>query len=170
KKINQACTWQGKLTYAQNEASKAVEEAVLEEREQLIWAVTGAGKTEILFKGINRALSQGKRVCISTPRSDVVRELLPRIQEAFANIPVQALYGNSRDREGTAQLMITTTHQLIRFREAFDLLIIDEIDAFPYHHDKSLQFATNRAVKKVSSKIYLTATPRKNLKRKVRLK
>src|SRR5699024_1563318 len=111
--------------------------------------------------------SQGKRVCIATPRADVVRELLPRIQRAFAKIPVQGLYGKSRDREGTSQLIISTTHQLVRFSNAFDVIIIDEIDAFPYHHDQSLQFATNRAAKRSSTKIYLTATPRQNLKYKL---
>lgn len=170
KKHEDACTWKGELTFAQNQAALEVEKAVIEEREQLIWAVTGAGKTEILFPAINRALSQGKRICIATPRADVVRELLPRIQAAFKKIPVQALYGNSRDREGTAQIIIATTHQLIRFKQAFDLLIIDEIDAFPYHNDKTLQFATNRAVKDTSSKIYLTATPRQALKEKLVMK
>jgi len=170
KKHDDACTWKGELTFAQNKAAIEVEKAVIEEREQLVWAVTGAGKTEILFPAINRALAQGKRICIATPRADVVRELLPRIQQAFKKIPVQALYGNSRDREGTAQLIIATTHQLIRFKRAFDLIIIDEIDAFPYHNDKTLQFATNRAVKDVSAKIYLTATPRQALKEKLAMK
>lgn len=160
---NDACTWQGELTPAQNRAANQVVKAIDNQNELLVWAVTGAGKTEILFKGITLALSQGKRICITTPRADVVRELLPRIQRAFSAVKVQGLYGKSRDREGTAQLIIATTHQLIRFHRAFDVIIIDEIDAFPYHQDPSLQFATNRAAKPDSTKIYLTATPRQDL-------
>lgn len=167
KQQKQTCTWQGELTFAQSKAADAVKEAVLNQTEQLVWAVTGAGKTEILFKGIELALAQGKRICIASPRADVVRELLPRIQEAFAQVPVQGLYGKSRDREGTAQLIIATTHQLIRFKNAFDVMIIDEIDAFPYHNDEVLHYVTNRATKQISTKIYLTATPRQNLKNKL---
>lgn len=168
--INDACSWDGSLTFAQAKAARKVKEAVRNEKELLVWAVTGAGKTEILFKGIELALAQGKRVCIASPRADVVRELLPRIQAAFKGVTVQGLYGSSRDREGTAQLIIATTHQLIRFYNAFDVLIIDEIDAFPYHYDETLQYATNRAVKERSTKIYLTATPRKKLKQQLKLK
>lgn len=169
-KQNQSCTWNGTLTFAQQAASSAVETAIKDNDELLIWAVTGAGKTEILFKGIELALSKGKRVCIATPRADVVRELLPRVQQAFQSIHVQGLYGKSRDREGMSQLIIATTHQLIRFKDAFDVLIIDEIDAFPYHHDETLQFVTNRAAKSLSAKIYLTATPRQSYKNKIKLK
>src|SRR5699024_9107529 len=94
------CTWRGELTPAQNEAANQVVNAIEQKVEQLVWAVTGAGKTEILFKGIALALSQGKRICITTPRADVVRELLPRVQSAFSKVKVQGLYGKSRDREG----------------------------------------------------------------------
>src|SRR5699024_11472258 len=77
-----------------------------------------------------------KRVCIATPRADVVRELLPRLQEAFSTVPIEALYGGSKDKEATAQIILSTTHQLLRFQDAFDVLIIDEIDAFPYHRSE----------------------------------
>lgn len=161
------CTWTGKLTTAQQRAAEEIIETITDSGKLLIWAVTGSGKTEMLFPGIATALKNGKRVCIATPRADVVRELLPRLQDAFQQIHIQALYSGSRDNDGTAQLIIATTHQLLRYRHAFDVLIIDEIDAFPYHHDESLQFAATRAVKKVASLIYLTATPRKELRKQV---
>lgn len=124
-------------------------------------AVCGSGKTEMLFPGITEALKMGKRICIATPRADVVKELLPRLQQAFADIHIQGLYGGSRDNDGTAQIIIATTHQLFRYKKAFDVMIIDEIDAFPFHADPSLPFATNRAQKLDCTTIYLTATPRK---------
>lgn len=159
-KMINPCSWTGTLTKAQENAAGKIVDAVSQGEELLVWAVTGAGKTEMLFPGITKALEQGKRVCISTPRADVVRELLPRLQQAFASIHIQGLFSGSRDNDGTAQLIIATTHQLLRYRHAFDVLIIDEIDAFPYHHDASLQFAANRAKKENASLIYLTATPR----------
>ncbi|MEI3613839.1 DEAD/DEAH box helicase [Pseudogracilibacillus sp. SO30301A] len=148
------------MTKAQENAAEKIVDAISEGKELLIWAVTGAGKTEMLFPGITKALEQGKRVCIATPRADVVRELLPRLQQAFSSVQIQGLFSGSRDNDGTAQLIISTTHQLYRYRRAFDVLIIDEIDAFPYHHDASLQFAADRAKKENAALIYLTATPR----------
>ena len=52
-----------------------VVEAIRHSESLLVWAVCGAGKTEVLFAGINRALLAGKRVCLATPRTDVVLEL-----------------------------------------------------------------------------------------------
>ena len=56
-------------------------------------------KTEMLFYGIEEALQKEERVCIATPRTDVVLELVPRLQEVFPSINVAALYGGSVDRE-----------------------------------------------------------------------
>lgn len=157
------CTWEGELTIEQDKAAKRIVTAASnQESELLVWAVAGAGKTEMLFPGINDALKCGKRICIATPRADVVRELLPRIRQAFSNVAVQGLFSGSKDKDGTAQIIISTTHQLIRYQAAFDLVIIDEIDAFPFHADPSLAFAANRAKKPKSTTIYLTATPRQN--------
>src|SRR5699024_9007844 len=134
--------------------------------ELLVWAVCGAGKTEMLFKGITAAIQDDKRICIATPRADVVRELYPRFKEAFPNTAMEALYADSKDRSEIGQLIITTTHQIIRYQQAFDIMIIDEIDAFPFHHDPNLATLANRACKKDATKIYLTATPRPEQKRR----
>lgn len=160
--IDDPCTWQGKLAHNQLQASQRILKAIHNnEKHLLVWGVCGAGKTEMLFPGLTEAIKQGKRVCIATPRTDVVRELLPRLSKAFTPVEIQGLYGGSKDKDGTAQLIIATTHQLLRFQSTFDVMIIDEIDAFPYHADASLPFATNRAVKETGTTIYLTATPGK---------
>jgi len=165
------CTWEGNLTLLQQQAAERIITAVKQkEKELLIWAVCGAGKTEMLFPGISEALKQGMRVCIASPRADVVRELKPRLQQAFKPVTVQALYGGSEDKDGTAQLLIATTHQLLRFQQAFDMMIIDEIDAFPFHADPSLPYAAGRAKKPASTTVYLTATPRKQHQTLIRQK
>lgn len=151
--------WEGTLSEGQQTASKLVVQAVNENKEYLIWAVCGAGKTEVLFEGIDAALSSGKRVCLATPRTDVVLELTPRLRKVFPNIKVASLYGGSEDRHLNTTLTITTTHQLLRFYQAFDTVILDEVDAFPYSVDSSLQYAVNQARKPISSIVYLTATP-----------
>lgn len=151
--------WSGSLSDGQQVASERVVEAISHNEELLVWAVCGAGKTELLFKGIEVAFASGKRVCIATPRTDVVLELTPRLQTVFSSIPIASLYGGSDDRHQLSPLTITTTHQLLRFYQAFDVMIVDEVDAFPYSVDPMLQYAVRNARKADSSLIYLTATP-----------
>lgn len=57
-----------------------------------------------------------------------------------------------------APLVIASCHQLLKFHQAFDLLIIDEVDAFPFVDDAILYYAASRSRKEDSSLIYLTAT------------
>ncbi|WP_323125806.1 DEAD/DEAH box helicase [Gracilibacillus oryzae] len=162
------CHWEGSLTRHQLQAAEAIQKAAtLTGQELLIWAVCGAGKTEMLFPGITTAIKEGKSICLATPRADVVRELYPRFQEAFPNTEIEALYGGTEERTGTGQLVIATTHQLIRYHQAFDLMIIDELDAFPYHTDKDLHKLSQRAKKSHATTIYLTATPRKKEQRRI---
>ncbi|WP_240620107.1 DEAD/DEAH box helicase [Peribacillus acanthi] len=151
--------WEGTLSNPQSIASQQVVEAVHNLITLLVWAVCGAGKTEVLFQGIALALSQGKRVCITTPRTDVILELAPRLRNAFPETSIAVLYGGSEEKHIHAQLILSTTHQLLRFYQAFDLTIIDEVDAFPYTADESLQFAVEKARKPQSTHILLTATP-----------
>lgn len=162
------CQWNGQLTPDQSIAANRIVQAITnKERELLIWAVTGAGKTEMLFPGITKSLQLGLRICIATPRVDVVRELYPRLKQAFNNIDIEALYGGSKDKSGSAQLVIATTHQLLRYKFAFDVLVIDEIDAFPYDADPTLPVVTKRSVKPSGTLIYLTATPSKADQRRI---
>jgi competence protein ComFA len=160
--------WRGELSDGQQVASDRVVEAIIGNKEFLVWAVCGAGKTELLFKGIETALNEGKRVCIATPRTDVVLELTPRLQAVFPSIKIVSLYGGSDDRHQFSPLTITTTHQLLRFFQAFDVMIVDEVDAFPYSVDPMLQFAVKNARKDSSSLIYLTATPSRKWQRECR--
>lgn len=151
--------WEGTLSDGQQNASNLAVEAARQNTSLLVWAVCGAGKTEVLFKAIETSIAAGKRVCLATPRTDVVLELTPRMRSAFPGVKITSLYGGSEDRHTFAQLTIATTHQLLRFHQAFDTMILDEVDAFPYTMDESLQYAAERARKPVSSIIYLTATP-----------
>lgn len=160
--------WTGTLSPGQQHASNTVMESIKANKELLVWAVCGAGKTEVLFEGIHHALAMQKRVCIATPRTDVVLELSPRLQAIFPTIEVASLYGGSEDRQKYSPLTITTTHQLLRFYKAFDTIILDEVDAFPYSVDEALQYAVNHARKDMSSLIYLTATPNEQWQKECR--
>lgn len=131
----------------------------------LIWAVTGAGKTEMIFPLLQSILDAGGRVLVAAPRRDVVLELAPRLSKAFPAETVVTLYGGSPDRWKRGSITLATTHQLLRFKRAFDLVVIDEIDAFPYHNDPMLDFAAKGACKTGGKYIYLSATPPTPLQR-----
>lgn len=163
-------TWKGELSEQQKAASCDIVDAIDHADTRLIWAVTGAGKTEMLFKGIEKALRTKKRVCIASPRVDVCLELAPRLKQAFQEVPQVLLYGKAEEAYRYTQLVICTTHQLLRFKQAFDVLIVDEIDAFPFHSDKSLQFAAGKAKKQSAAVLYLSATPSKQMRRDIQKK
>lgn len=108
----------------------------------------------MIFSVVRDCLQNGGRLAISSPRIDVCRELYPRINEVFPEEETLLLYGDSEQKYRYNALTICTTHQLLHFYQAFDLLIIDEVDAFPYEGDKTLAFAQKNALKK-RWKIYL---------------
>ena len=131
------------------------------DKEHLVWAVTGAGKTEMIFELICTALEAGGRVGLAAPRIDVCNELAPRIKEAFPKEEVTVLHGLTDGTYKRTALTIATTHQMLRFYHAFDVLIVDEVDAFPYSNSDMLQFAVHRAVKPTGRLVFMTATPSK---------
>ncbi|RIE02054.1 helicase-related protein [Cohnella faecalis] len=141
------------------------ERSRLSGRTFLLWAVTGAGKTEMIFPLIDSVLASGGRVLIATPRRDVVLELAPRLSKAFPDAKRAVLYGGSADKFANAELTLATTHQLLRFQGAFDLVLIDELDAYPYHNNPMLHYAAAKAGKKAGATVLLSATPPAELKR-----
>ena len=163
-------TWKGKLSPLQQQASEKISRGMAAHVQQLLWAVTGAGKTEMMFAGIAAAIERGERIGIASPRVDVCLELFPRLKAAFANCDIALLHGRQELPYHYAQLTICTTHQLLRFYHAFDNLIIDEVDAFPYAANASLLYATKQAIKENGGCLYLTATPGDALLREIKSK
>lgn len=162
-KNNGGLTWEGQLTPLQQKISDGLVQNYQQKKNSLVHAVTGAGKTETLFRLIAQCMQNGQRVCIATPRIDVVNELFPRFKAAFAEIEIGKYHGREYKEPGLEQLTICTTHQLMKFYHAFDLLVIDEVDSFPYVGDPQLHFAAKNAVKKDGVRVYLTATPTPDL-------
>ncbi|MBB6021654.1 late competence protein required for DNA uptake (superfamily II DNA/RNA helicase) [Paenibacillus sp. JGP012] len=135
----------------------------------LLWAVTGAGKTEMIFPLLQHTLDHGGKALVATPRRDVVLELAPRLAKAFPDTSLATLYGGSMERWKDAQLTLATTHQLMRFYHGFDLVIIDELDAYPYHNDPMLAHAAAASCKPDGHFVYLSATPPARLQREAAL-
>ncbi|WP_051533970.1 DEAD/DEAH box helicase [Desulfitibacter alkalitolerans] len=125
----------------------------------LVWAACGAGKTEVSFPCIADALKRGCKVLFAVPRKDTIIDIEKRVRKCFSGVEIAALYGGSGERFKRADLILATTHQVLRFYEAFHLVILDEVDAFPYHGSTMLYNALNRALHPRGKIIYMTATP-----------
>ena len=147
-----------KLSDEQEKISTEVTENYKKGIDTLINAVCGAGKTELVYKVIAYALSNRKTVGFAIPRRDVVIELFPRIKSAFPHNSVVMVYGGNTNAL-TADIVLLTTHQLYRYENFFDLLIIDEIDAFPYKNNLLLEKMFTRSLRGRS--VMMSATPSK---------
>ncbi|NLM36610.1 MAG: DEAD/DEAH box helicase, partial [Firmicutes bacterium] len=137
-----------------------------ETRTMLVWAVCGAGKTEVVFPVIQAALAEGKRVLLTVPRREIVQELSVRVKKYFPGLAFSLLYGGHKEEVPGSLLVVATTHQLLRFTAYFDLVIVDEADAFPLYNNPMLNAALDRVVKPMGKQIYLTATPDRSWRRR----
>lgn len=156
--------WKGKLTPYQDDVSKGMLEGIDAKKDLLIHAVTGAGKTEMIYQSVSKIIDDGGCVCLASPRIDICLELYKRLSRDFS-CPITLLHGDSEPYK-RAPLIIATTHQLLKFYQAFDLLIIDEVDAFPFVDNAVLYHAVDRAIKPNRTKIFLTATSTDELDKK----
>ena len=158
--------WRGQLTPFQEKVSEGLLQAVDKQEPTLVHAVTGAGKTEMIYQVVAKVINDGGSVCLASPRIDVCLELYKRLQNDFA-CRIALLHGESEPYFRTP-LVVATTHQLLKFHHAFDLLIVDEVDAFPYVDNSVLYYAVNQCVKEDGLRIFLTATSTDELDKKVR--
>ena len=158
--------WSGQLTPFQERVSMGLLQAVDKKEPSLVHAVTGAGKTEMIYQVVAKVINRGGAVCLASPRIDVCLELYKRLQSDFT-CKISLLHGESEPYFRTP-LVVATTHQLLKFYQAFDLLIVDEVDAFPYVDNPLLYHAVNNCVKESGLKIFLTATSTDELDNKVK--
>lgn len=164
--VNSCLTWKGKLTDWQQMISDGLVENVGKRQATLVHAVTGAGKTEMIYYTVASVIDKGGAVCLASPRIDVCIELYKRLQNDFS-VPISLLHGES-DPYFRTPLVVATTHQLLKFYQAFDLVLIDEVDAFPYADNPMLYRAADNAVKEDGVQVFLTATSTDELDRKVK--
>lgn len=147
-----------RLTNRQVLASKFIFSNIIMKSDCLIHAVCGAGKTEITFPSISSVLKNNKFVCFAIPRIDILYEVYERLKEYFPKTKICIL--NSKEKSVQhGQLYVMTTNQIIKFKGAFDLIIVDEIDAFPFESNIKYDYGVQNAKTKCGSVIYLTSTP-----------
>ena len=145
-----------KLTVYQKEVSDQILSLTKQGKSLLVNAVCGAGKTELVYATIKYYLEQRKRVGFAISRRQVVLQLAQRLQADFPNLKViPVCQDHTKDIWG--DLIICTAHQLYRYPRYFDLLILDEPDAFPFKGNEVLRNIANNSCK--GNFIYLSATP-----------
>jgi len=158
--------WKGKpeldyeLTNAQKKASHKALSYLKQGKDVFVYAATGAGKTEITFESICYYLALGKKVAFAISRRQVVLEIAQRLRKAFKDLSVVEVaqdYTSITDGD----LIVCTMHQLYRYPYGFDLLILDEVDAFPYAGNQLLEQIVQLSCK--GQKMYLSATPSKEI-------
>lgn len=147
------------LTQAQQRAAEQLEKFYLSDKERtVVWAACGAGKTEVTFPVIRRALNNGEQVLFAIPRQDIVRELAERLASAFQGVEIAVHYGG-QPWEAPGDLVVATTHQVLHFYRRFGLVILDEMDAFPYQGSEMLRFGLMRSLAPLGKLIEMSATP-----------
>lgn len=152
------------LSYSLSQEQNALAQRAIENFKRgidtLIYAVCGSGKTEISYPIIQYAMERGFNVGFALPRRDVVIELYARLKSAFPKNAVVAVYGGHTSvLEGDC--IILTTHQLFRYEKFFDLLIMDEIDAFPFKGNETLLALFRRSLR--GHCLMMSATPSKEV-------
>ena len=147
-----------KLSEEQSELSRRIVENFVKGVDTLVYAVCGSGKTEISYGVLAYAISHGLRAGFALPRRDVVIELYWRMMKAFPNNRIVAVYGDHHRRlEG--DIVILTTPQLYRYPDYFDLLVMDEIDAFPFKGNDVLIALYKKSLR--GHCVLMSATPSK---------
>lgn len=128
--------------------------------DSLVNAVCGSGKTEICLELIQYCITSGLKVGFVVPRRSVCYELFTRFKNIFKNNKVVSVYGGHH-HELIGDIVCLTSHQLFRYRNYFDLLIMDEIDAFPFKGNDVLQKMFENSI--CGHYVLLSATPSKQL-------
>lgn len=148
------------LSSEQNELSNRLISNFKNNVDSLVYAVCGSGKTEICLGVIAYAIKMGLKVGFGVPRRTVCYELYCRFKNIFRENSVVAVYGGNHQKvEG--DIVCLTTHQLFRYNNYFDLLILDEMDAFPFKGNDVLNRMFFNSIR--GHYILLSATPDEKL-------
>ena len=148
------------LSPEQKELSDKLIENYKNRINSLVYAVTGSGKTEICLGLIQFCINKGLKVGFAVPRQSICYELSARFRNLFRNNTAISVFGGHH-KKLEADIVCLTTHQLFRYNNYFDLLIMDEIDAFPYKGNDVLESMFKRSIK--GNHVLLTATPSNEL-------
>lgn len=133
----------------------------------LIHACCGSGKTEMIIPVIQHFINKGYCIGMAISRRQVVLELTNRLKKVFCDLDIIAVCDGYTSKT-KAEFIICTTHQLYRYYKAFDILILDEVDAFPFKNNELLYTIAHNSYRK--NYLCLSATLDKHLITKIKQK
>lgn len=145
------------LTDEQKQGSDFLVNCYLKRKNAFLQAVCGAGKTEMSLALIKQLLQEKKTIAFVIPRVEIIKQVSLRMKEYFPNTSVSTLFSGETLKEDS-QLIILTPQQLIKFYKEFDLMIIDEVDAFPFINNSFLERLVTKSKKASAVLIYMSAT------------
>ncbi len=151
------------LTKLQAQASNFIIDNIKNHQNMLIWAVCGAGKTEISFQAIEYVLQHQGLVAFCIPRVDILYEISKRLKEFFPNTLISIVNGTIKQQQDT-QIYVITTNQLLKVKHRFDLVIVDEVDAFPFSVDQKFMQGVYDSLTAKGVFCCLTSTPSTSIK------
>ncbi|MCR5740888.1 MAG: DEAD/DEAH box helicase family protein [Gammaproteobacteria bacterium] len=150
------------LSPTQKDASLFFLNHFINRKNAFLYAVCGSGKTEIMYEAILRCLNDGLKPIVVIPRKEIVKELYDRLKSVFIDTKISFLDGTHHDDSG--ELLISTVHQLINYEDEFDLLILDEADAYPFAGNEYLHRILYKSVKKNGVIFFMSATIKEKIK------
>jgi competence protein ComFA len=126
-------------------------------KDGFLHAVCGAGKTEMTLETIRQLLNRGQSLAFVIPRVQVIKQVIKRFRAYFKHTNICGLY-QGQIMDESADIYVSTPQQLIGFYQEFDMIILDEADAFPFYQNQYLYRLVEKALKPKGIKIYISAT------------
>jgi len=159
---NHTLKMQFELSKKQKEASDFFLDHLKNKKEAFLNAVCGSGKTEIMYETILYALNNQLKVSIVIPRKEIVKELKDRLISVFPDTIIKNIDGENHDDE--CDLLLSTCNQMVNYEKEFDLIILDEADAFPYSSSDYLKRIVRKALNENGLLFKMSATKKEIVK------
>jgi competence protein ComFA len=145
------------LTNEQIIASRFLLQCFKNRKDAFLHAVCGAGKTEIILSLIFYLLVNNQRIAFVIPRVEIIKQVGIRLKNYFPKTRILTLHGENSIID-QSPLIVLTPQQLIKFYQEFDLIILDEVDAFPFVNNPFLERLVYKAMKEKAQLIFMSAT------------
>ena len=138
------------LNTDQQQASDEIQTAFGKFQPFLLYGITGSGKTEVYFDAMAKVLAQGRQVLFLLPEINLTPQLLKRVENRFADVPIAVLHSQMaagrrtqdylRAMLGQAKLVIGTRLAVFTPMDDVGLIVVDEEHDGSFKQDNELRY------------------------------
>ena len=138
------------LNADQQKASDEIQTAFGKFQPFLLYGITGSGKTEVYFDAMAKVLAQGRQVLFLLPEINLTPQLLKRVENRFADVPIAVLHSQMaagrrtqdylRAMLGQAKLVIGTRLAVFTPLPDVGLIVVDEEHDGSFKQDNELRY------------------------------